>query len=144
MALQLLEHKLEQYGDFFYEFAQECGHYRRYPVSRSTLKMCTVKNFAWTHTSDSRFESPTVTPVISSGEFLQRVDLAIKGSPHLVGHHVSCEHQQGTVILHGTVNSFYQKQMAQEALRNLDGVQRIVNLLEVHWDNCSTLATSQY
>ncbi len=85
-----------------------------------------------------------MTPVVPSGEFLHRVDLAIKGSLHLVGHHVSCEHQHGTVILHGKVNSFYQKQMAQEVLRNLDGVQRIVNLLEVNWRDHSPLISAQF
>jgi osmotically-inducible protein OsmY len=74
-----------------------------------------------------------VTPVFSTGDFLQRVDHALKGSPHLLGHNVSCEHRQGAIVLQGRVNSYYQKQMAQEALRNLEGIERIVNLLEVSW-----------
>jgi hypothetical protein len=31
------------------------------------------------------------------------------------------------------VDTFYHKQVAQELLRKVDGVERIVNLLEVHW-----------
>ena len=35
--------------------------------------------------------------------------------------------------LEGTVGSFYQKQMAQEVVRRLDGVQGIENQLQVSW-----------
>ena len=64
---------------------------------------------------------------------VQRLDSAIKGNPHLSGHQVFCSEEGGTVILQGHVRSYYQKQMAQEALRNLEGVERIVNDLEVDW-----------
>jgi osmotically-inducible protein OsmY len=40
---------------------------------------------------------------------------------------------EGRVTLHGTVHSYYQKQMAQEALRRLEGVQTIDNKIEVSW-----------
>ena len=36
-------------------------------------------------------------------------------------------------MLKGQVNSFFQKQMAQEAIRRVDGVQRIENMLQVNW-----------
>jgi len=43
------------------------------------------------------------------------------------------ETQEGRVVLRGTVSSYYQKQMAQEALRRLKGVDHIENHLEVNW-----------
>jgi osmotically-inducible protein OsmY len=43
------------------------------------------------------------------------------------------EASEGRVTLHGTVHSYYQKQMAQEALRRLEGVQTIDNRIEVSW-----------
>ncbi len=43
------------------------------------------------------------------------------------------EASDGRVALHGTVQSYYQKQMAQEALRRLEGVQLIENNLVVSW-----------
>jgi osmotically-inducible protein OsmY len=43
------------------------------------------------------------------------------------------EASEGRVTLHGTVHSYYQKQMAQEALRRLEGVQTIDNKIEVSW-----------
>jgi hypothetical protein len=36
-------------------------------------------------------------------------------------------------VLKGCVRSFFQKQMAQEAIRRIDGVESIENLLEVNW-----------
>ncbi len=37
------------------------------------------------------------------------------------------------MVLKGTVNSYFQKQMAQEAIRRVDGVELIDNQLEVNW-----------
>ena len=68
-----------------------------------------------------------------TGELLQRVDSAIKTSPHLSGHQVFCQEESGIVVLHGKVCSFFQKQMAQEALKRLDGVEKVINELEVDW-----------
>lgn len=76
----------------------------------------------------------------TSGELLQRVDSAIKTSPHLAGHQVFCQEESGIVVLHGKVDSFFQKQMAQETLKKLDGVEKVINELEVDW--LQTLATS--
>lgn len=68
-----------------------------------------------------------------SRELLQRVDLAIKGNPHLSRHQVFCQEQSGIVILHGRVGSFFQKQMAQESLKRLAGVEKVINELQVDW-----------
>ncbi len=69
----------------------------------------------------------------SSGELLHRIDSAIKTSPHLSGHQVFCQEESGIVVLHGRVPSFFQKQMAQEALKKLEGVEKVINELEVDW-----------
>ena len=66
-------------------------------------------------------------------ELLHRVDSAIKGNPHLSGHHVFCQEESGIVVLHGRVTSFFQKQMAQEELKRLEGVEKVINELEVDW-----------
>lgn len=44
---------------------------------------------------------------------------------------VSCSYRNGALILTGVVSSYYQKQMAQTLVAALDGVNRIVNNLEV-------------
>ncbi len=69
----------------------------------------------------------------SAAELLQRVDSAIQGSPHIAGHQVFCQEESGIVVLHGRVDSFFQKQMAQETLKKLEGVEKVINELEVDW-----------
>jgi len=39
----------------------------------------------------------------------------------------------GCVVLKGTVETFHEKQVAQEAIRKIDGVVQIDNQLEVTW-----------
>ncbi|MCA9190116.1 MAG: BON domain-containing protein [Planctomycetales bacterium] len=68
-----------------------------------------------------------------ANDLLHRVDNAIKGSPHLAGHQVFCQAESGVIVLHGRVGSFFQKQMAQEVLKKLSGIEKIVNELEVDW-----------
>jgi osmotically-inducible protein OsmY len=71
----------------------------------------------------------------STNEIQSRINHALKESPHCLGTQVIGTHDQGIVVLQGCVETFYHKQVAQELLRKLDGVQRIVNLLEVHWND---------
>lgn len=42
-----------------------------------------------------------------------------------------CEYRNGVLYLHGQLNTFYQKQMAQEVVRRMDGVATVVNQIEV-------------
>ncbi len=63
-----------------------------------------------------------------------RVSRAIEGNPYLARRNLRFEAHQGRVVLRGRVASFFQKQMAQEALRTIDGVAEIENELEVCWD----------
>ena len=62
-----------------------------------------------------------------------QVQSAIASSPYLSQRKVRFETQDGRVVLRGVVSSYFQKQMAQEALRSLAGVRQIDNLLEVNW-----------
>tara|TARA_R110002049_G_scaffold309101_2_gene516940 strand:+ start:70428 stop:70784 length:357 start_codon:yes stop_codon:yes gene_type:complete len=50
---------------------------------------------------------------------------------------VECRFEDGILFIRGTVNSFYHKQMAQELVRCVNGVEQIVNELEVS-SLCST------
>ena len=61
----------------------------------------------------------------------ERVSHALQRSPHLSGHHLRPRTRDGRVVLHGAVNTFFQKQMAQEAIRRVEGVQGIANELVV-------------
>jgi osmotically-inducible protein OsmY len=63
----------------------------------------------------------------------KRISSAIEKHPHLTRRKLQFEAREGRVTLRGTVSSYYQKQMAQEALRRVDGVHEIENQLEVTW-----------
>jgi osmotically-inducible protein OsmY len=68
-----------------------------------------------------------------SAPLSQRVQEALTTSPHVSSRQVRVEAADGRVVLKGSVRSFFQKQMAQEAIRRIDGVESIDNLLEVNW-----------
>lgn len=63
--------------------------------------------------------------------FHSRVSDAIRRNPYLNRRELECETSEGCVTLRGIVASYFQKQMAQETLRTLDGVRQIHNELTV-------------
>jgi len=56
---------------------------------------------------------------------------ALERNPHVSGRSLRFETESGRVTLRGVVRSYFQKQMAQEAIRRVDGVDEICNELEV-------------
>ena len=69
---------------------------------------------------------PSFTPSLA-----ERVDAAILTNPYLTGRTLRFETDGGRVILQGKVGSYFQKQMAQEMVRRVEGVELIDNCLEV-------------
>jgi hypothetical protein len=61
----------------------------------------------------------------------EMVFTALEQNPHLARRNLRFESEQGRITLLGTVNSYYQKQMAQEALREIVGIAEIINELNV-------------
>jgi len=62
-----------------------------------------------------------------------RVLSALERNPYVARRNLRFETDQGRVTLRGVVGTYYQKQMAQEALRHVDGIHEIANELEVCW-----------
>jgi osmotically-inducible protein OsmY len=62
-----------------------------------------------------------------------RVLTALERNPHLSHRNLRFETSSGRVTLRGIVTTYFQKQMAQEAIRHVDGVNEIANELEVCW-----------
>ena len=62
-----------------------------------------------------------------------QIDTALKASPHLSRRNLHFAAERGRVRLEGSVSSFFQKQIAQEVVLRIDGVEEIENLLEVTW-----------
>jgi osmotically-inducible protein OsmY len=53
--------------------------------------------------------------------------------PHLSVQRIWCDFDGGRLVLRGQVPSFYFKQLAQEAVADLEGVEQVVNEIEVLW-----------
>jgi osmotically-inducible protein OsmY len=60
-----------------------------------------------------------------------QIGTALRDNPYLFGRTLRVETHEGTVTLRGFVGTYYQKQMAQESVRRIDGVGEISNELEV-------------
>ncbi len=83
--------------------------------------------------TQSTLETVAAEPTTGEPTLSHRVHTALSGNPHLSGRQLRIETHAGRVVLHGVVSTYYQKQMAQEALRRLDGVETIENQLQVAW-----------
>jgi osmotically-inducible protein OsmY len=75
----------------------------------------------------------STAPPAAARPLFERIHEALVSNPHVPAPQVRVEAADGCVVLKGNVRSFFQKQMAQEAIRRIDGVQRIDNVLEVNW-----------
>ena len=60
-----------------------------------------------------------------------RVEMYLRNAPELFRQTIGCQCREGVVILRGHVDSYYQKQLAQEISRRIDGVKIIINRLVV-------------
>ena len=75
-------------------------------------------------------EAKPHNPICSTAmERLARTRLAQMGYFSL--RQVECSFDNGTMTLRGRVPSYYYKQLAQEALRYVEHVRRLVNRIEV-------------
>jgi osmotically-inducible protein OsmY len=70
---------------------------------------------------------------LSATPLFNQVRVALIASPYFSSHEVQVETSDGHVRLQGTVGTFYQKQMAQELVRRVDGVEIVENQLQVNW-----------
>ena len=59
------------------------------------------------------------------------VQAQLSRSPFITGRNLRVELIDDEVVLTGHVPTYYQKQMAQESLRGIDGVAQVRNELEV-------------
>jgi osmotically-inducible protein OsmY len=55
----------------------------------------------------------------------------LRERPFLPRSRVSCQFDAGVLLLRGRLSSYYHKQVAQEAVKGLDGVVDIINEIEV-------------
>lgn len=55
----------------------------------------------------------------------------LRKTPYQALRAISCEYDRGVLLLRGQLPTFYQKQLAQEAVVGLAGVVQVVNETEV-------------
>ena len=70
-----------------------------------------------------------------STAFAERLHSELARNPYVGRRNLRFEANEGRVVLRGTVQTFYEKQMAQEVVRRIDGVDEIDNLVEVEWED---------
>jgi hypothetical protein len=71
-------------------------------------------------------------PLFKSPEAVaDRAEGCLRGNAYLALKNVSCDYREGVLTLRGCLPTYYLKQIAQTAVGGLDGVQKIVNLIQV-------------
>jgi osmotically-inducible protein OsmY len=58
---------------------------------------------------------------------------ALVHNPRLANKNLRFEAEEGRVTLRGVVRTYYEKQIAQESIRHIEGIDHIENELEVTW-----------
>lgn len=77
--------------------------------------------------------TPKLDTTLLDSPLLAEVRGALSKNHGLSPQQVKIKTRGGNVRLEGTVTSFYQKQMAQELVRRVDGVETVENQLQVSW-----------
>lgn len=79
---------------------------------------------------------------MSENELQNEVAQAIRNSSHLSSRKLRYEAAEGgKITVHGTVASYFEKQLAQETIREVDGVDHISNMIQVSWSGSMTTST---
>jgi osmotically-inducible protein OsmY len=68
---------------------------------------------------------------VADGSLRLRLSESFRSNGLFANHEVRCDDCDGVVVLCGRVQSFHEKQMAQELARKVDGVKIVVNRLAV-------------
>jgi hypothetical protein len=72
--------------------------------------------------------TPTQTPRVGLKELAEGI---LRRTPYLALKNVTCDLFDGVLVLRGCLPSYYLKQIAQEAVALLEGVERIDNQIQV-------------
>ena len=72
------------------------------------------------------------TPILTPRPGLRELaEGCLRRNPYLALKSVSCEWRDGVLVLRGCLPSYYLKQVAQEVVARLDGVQAVDNQIQV-------------
>jgi hypothetical protein len=78
--------------------------------------------------SQTELDEEIRTPICAvQAEALAR----LRTAPFFPIRKTTCSFAHGVLTLHGEVENYFQKQVAQELVRTIDGIQQVVNNIEV-------------
>jgi osmotically-inducible protein OsmY len=89
---------------------------------RSNPAISSKKSLMLAHTETS---SPANDHIVAIAE------ARLGASSHRALRNVLCESEAGTLVLRGRLATFFQKQLAQEIVASIEGVELVVNHTEV-------------
>lgn len=72
----------------------------------------------------------TPRPVMSQ-QIIEGAENCLRHNSYLALKNVRCDYHEGVLTLRGCLPTYYLKQIAQTTVARLEGVQRIVNQIEV-------------
>lgn len=75
----------------------------------------------------------TLSDLVEFAPLQIRVDSALQQHPHLRGSRIRPLAEGDSIVLRGTVGSYFLKQMAQEAARSVEGADFVDNQITVSW-----------
>ena len=70
----------------------------------------------------------TASPPCAISEIAEAL---FRANSHTALRGISCNGEEGVLVLEGRLSTFFQKQLAQEIVANIDGVVRVINHIEV-------------
>ena len=68
---------------------------------------------------------------VSSFEIAKIAEARLGASSHPALRKVLCKYDDGVLVLRGRLSSFFHMQLAQETVAKIEGVERVVNQIEV-------------
>jgi osmotically-inducible protein OsmY len=79
-----------------------------------------------------------ILPVSHDCDVVEQAQERLRTAPYIFLRDVRCEYRHGLLIIRGQVESYYEKQLAQEAVARLEGVAQVVNEIEVAWGDSNS------
>ena len=73
------------------------------------------------------------TPPDTNVAIADAAERRLRGSSYNAVRHVKCEFREGILTLHGSVPSYYLKQIAQTLVCDTEGIAEVRNWLHVSW-----------
>ncbi len=132
-TLQQIELALEKIEDGTYGVCGECGR----AVTKVRLNAVPYATECVRCAKEGK-ESDMMVLTSQRNEVSQCAARVVKDARHCLTrshyrplHGISCDYHEGILFLRGHVTRYYHKQLAQEAVRKVVGVDEIINVIEV-------------